>query len=140
MDTSSQPLVYRSGTRELADDVWARTRLFGTSAHRGWHGFLVAAGQSQAWDARTVCFAGHWIGLNTGTHPHIVECDTPGGTITITTAPGRYCIIPADCPLTQRAVGVHRWGGVELSGEKVLRVLGDRSPSTSSTEPATRSS
>lgn len=116
--------AHRSGTRGLADAAWTHTRLFGTSAHRGWDGFLAAAGQSRAWDATTVCFAGHWIALNTGRRPHVVERETPRGTITITTAPGRYCIVPADYTLTARAIGVHHWGGVQLSRDKVLRVLG----------------
>jgi AraC family transcriptional regulator len=116
--------VYRADTREPAEHVWADTVLLGTSEGRGWSGIAAEAGRCRAWDADSLCFTEHWIALNTGTEPHVVERKVGGRTVRTVLGPGQLRVTPANWAFTRRLAGPTRWGGVQLSLDKVVRVLG----------------
>jgi AraC family transcriptional regulator len=116
--------VRRSETREAADHVWADTVVLGSSAGRGWDGIVAAAGHTRSWRGEGVCFAGHHIGINTATGPHFIEKKVGRRTLKLTVPPGRISVIPADCSLMQHDLAPSRWGAIEVSVDKVVRVLG----------------
>jgi AraC-like DNA-binding protein len=103
---------------ELLRDSVVRT----SSRGLGWDGVVVERGVSRTFEADDTAIAGHCLGINLG-GPLVIENETAHGVETVTIAPGSFMILPARTAFSFRARGAE-WGAVEVSVDKVRRVLG----------------
>lgn len=90
----------------------------------GWDGVVAEMGREVNWVADDLTVAGHFIAMNLDSKPLSIESKGSHGFTTITMPPGSLWINPAGRPFTRRNPGITRYGVVEVSLEKIRRVVG----------------
>src|ERR1022692_697304 len=88
----------------------------------GWDGVVVERGVSSHFKGEHGAIAGHWLGLNLQ-DPLVVETKDIDGFHPVTIGTGCFVILPAGAAFNLRS-GASAWGAVEVSLDKIRRVLG----------------
>jgi AraC family transcriptional regulator len=114
----------RPDTGEPVSDALADSVVHASSRALGWDGVVAEIGESRDWKADDLALAGHLAVLNVDSRPLIVEWKGPRGYYQVRSGPGGLWIHPAQASFTNRGQGIARWAAVEVSSEKVRRVLG----------------
>ncbi len=88
----------------------------------GWDGVVVERGVSSRLEGEHIAIAGHWMGINLQ-GPLIVETKNADGFHPVTLGTGCFVILPAGAAFDLHN-GPSEWGAVEVSLDKIRRVLG----------------
>jgi len=94
-----------------------------SSREFGWDGVVAELGTSRSFDPTDLVCASHFVALNIDSKPLSIEAKGPHGFRRIVMPPGALWIAAAGQPFTHRLRG-SRWGAIEISVEKVQRLLG----------------
>jgi AraC family transcriptional regulator len=95
-----------------------------SSSGLGWDGIATEIGWSNHWGAEGVAFRGHALAMNLASDPLVAETRGPHGRRRTAVPSGSLIIYPAGTPFAQHNLGTAHWGCVQLSPDKVRRVLG----------------
>jgi len=88
----------------------------------GWDGVVVERGVSSRCEGQQVAIAGHWLGINLQ-GPLVMETKDADGFHPMTLGTGSFVILPAGAAFDLPS-GPSEWGVVEISLDKIRRVLG----------------
>ena len=87
-----------------------------------WDGVVVARGVSSRFEAEHVAISSHWLGINLD-DPLVIETRQVDGLRPVILETGSFVILPAGADFNLRS-GPSTWGAVEISLDKIRRVLG----------------
>ncbi|HEY5090947.1 MAG TPA: AraC family transcriptional regulator [Polyangia bacterium] len=93
-----------------------------SSRSLGWDGVVVERGVSRRLEGKHIAIARHWMGINLQ-GPLIAETKNAAGFHPVTLGTGCFVILPAGAAFDLHN-GPSEWGAVELSIDKIRRVLG----------------
>jgi AraC family transcriptional regulator len=105
-------------------DALADSVVHGSSRGLGWDGLVAELGTSHTWEVENLTFSGHFVGVNRADCPLVMETKLSRGERRVSLVPWSLWLNPSTAPFTVRNCGVSHWGAVEVSPEKVRRVLG----------------
>ena len=89
----------------------------------GWDGVVVEQGVSGHFGAEHVAISGHWLGINLD-NPLVMETMDVDRLRPVIVETGSFVILPAGAGFDLRS-GPSAWGAVEVSLDKIRRVLGN---------------
>ncbi len=95
-----------------------------SSSGLGWNGLVAELGRSNCWRAENLAFSGHFLAMNMSEQPLKLERKGPHGHRRVTMPPGSLWLAGADVPFSHQNAGVSVWGCLEVTQDKVRRVLG----------------
>ncbi len=88
----------------------------------GWDGVVVERGVRSRFEGEHIAIAGHWLGINLKC-PLIMQTKDADGFHPVTIGTGCFVILPAGAAFDHHN-GPSEWGAVEVSLDKIRRVLG----------------
>jgi AraC family transcriptional regulator len=114
----------RADSGELVRDALNPTTIVASSRGLEWDGVVAETGREVDWQADQLTVGGHFIAMNIDSKPLTIEDKGAHGFTRVTMPPRSVWINPAGRPFTRRNPGITRYAVVEISVDKVRRVLG----------------
>jgi AraC family transcriptional regulator len=114
----------RADSGEFVRDALNPTTILASSRGLGWDGVVAETGREVDWQADQLTVGGHLIAMNIDSKPLTVEDKGPRGFTRVMMPPRSVWINPAGRPFTRRNPGITHYAVVEVSVDKVRRVLG----------------
>lgn len=114
----------RADSGEFVGDAVNPKTIVASSQGLGWDGVVAETGREVDWQADELTVGGHLIAMNIDSNPLIIEVKGPRGFTRVTMPPRSVWINPAGRPFTRRNPGITQYAVVEVSVDKVRRVLG----------------
>jgi AraC family transcriptional regulator len=124
MDAGPESTLHLSdfGTNHPRPGVSLDPVIGASSRALGWDGVVVERGVSDRFEGEPIAIAGHWLGINLQ-GPLVMEIKDADGVHPVTLGAGCFVILPAGAPFNLQS-GPSAWGAVEVSLDKIRRVLG----------------
>jgi AraC family transcriptional regulator len=114
----------RADSGESVPNALERSTIVASSRGLGWDGVVAEMGCVLDWQADDLTVAGHFIAMNMDSKPLVIEDKGARGFGHIVMPPESVWVNPARRSFTRRNPGVTRWGGVEISVDRMGRALG----------------
>lgn len=106
-------------------DALGDTIVTATSAGLGWDGLRAEVGVTHAWSIDGLTTSGHFVSVNLDSAPLSIERRRAQVVDTVVMPPGSLWISPAGQPIRHRTIGTSRWASVEITVDKVRRLVSD---------------
>jgi AraC family transcriptional regulator len=107
-----------------APEALVDTVVLASSRGHGWDGLIAECGHSHRYETENLAFEGYLIAVNFDDQPLRTEVKHPHGHAEVAGPPGSCWIFPAGMPFSHRNLAHAKWGAVEISADRVQRILG----------------
>jgi AraC family transcriptional regulator len=126
MTNRGSEIPFRSAGTSGRVDVLADARVSVSSEGLGWQGLVVEAGTNPSWEIDNVAIDGHYVALNAGPAPLLMEPRLGRSFTGIVVPPGSLWLQPAGEGISLRVPSACEYASVVLDAERMARSVSAR--------------